>query len=26
MGSLGKSSPVSRSLSPKPLGELIGSI
>jgi len=26
MGSLGESSPVSRSLSPKPLGELIGSI
>jgi len=25
MGSLGESSPVSRSLSPKPLGELIGS-
>jgi len=26
MGSLGESSPVSRSLSPKPLGELVGSI
>jgi len=26
MGSLGEASPASRSLSPKPLGELIGSI
>jgi len=26
MGSLGESSPASRSLSPKPLGELIGSV